>query len=294
MKEKNNICAVIVTYNRINLLKKSLESVDGQTASCDILVVNNNSSDGTKEYLEINKITHIDMKENIGGAGGFNRGIKTAVLKGYDYLWIMDDDCVPENDALEKLIKNAEDRKNDFGWLSSRCLWKDGTQCRMNLQRKTPYKDIKLDNKGMISAQMASFVSLFIKTSTILEYGLPISDFFVWGDDWEFTRRISLKNECFVSYNSIVTHLMERNNVVDISVDSKDRISRYFFSFRNDVFIYRREGVAGFAWLLAKNVWNTAKVIMRAKDNRNTRIRIIWRGFFEGLNFLPEIEYVEN
>ena len=233
MKETNNICAVIVTYNRIELLKKCLESIDLQTASCDVLVVNNNSSDGTRKYLEHNRIAHIDMKKNTGGAGGFNKGIKTAVQKGYEYLWIMDDDCIPGNDALEKLIENAKKRKNDFGWLSSRCLWKDGTQCRMNVQRETPYKDIKPNYNGLISAQMASFVSLFIKASTVLEYGLPISDFFVWGDDWEFTRRISLKKECFVSDNSVVTHMMERNNVVDISVDSKERINRYFYSFRN-------------------------------------------------------------
>lgn len=50
--ENMNICVVIVTYNRLNKLQKALQSYESQTCPphC-IIVVNNNSTDGTHDYL---------------------------------------------------------------------------------------------------------------------------------------------------------------------------------------------------------------------------------------------------
>ena len=44
------IAAVVVTYNRLPLLQKCIESLLGQTADCDNLVVDNASADGTADY----------------------------------------------------------------------------------------------------------------------------------------------------------------------------------------------------------------------------------------------------
>ena len=142
----NRVAAVVVTYNRLPLLQKCIESLRAQTAPCDILVVNNASTDGTGPWLAAQKTAGVllarDTGENLGGAGGFNYGMRWALEAGYDYLWLMDDDCLPQPDALEKLLEADTLLGGEYGWLSSRCLWTDGSVCNMNLQRKTPYRDI--------------------------------------------------------------------------------------------------------------------------------------------------------
>ena len=79
------ITAVVVTYNRLEKLKKVIESVRSQTASLlQILVVNNGSTDGSREWLESQNDIYLINQGNLGGAGGFNTDITRQVnIPGY-------------------------------------------------------------------------------------------------------------------------------------------------------------------------------------------------------------------
>ena len=105
------VAGVIVTYNRKKLLLESIEAMLHQTKSdcLDIIVVDNNSSDGTvvalDKYIRSNEIIYRNTGANLGGAGGFQYGIRYAVESGYDYIWLMDDDCIPSENALEELLR---------------------------------------------------------------------------------------------------------------------------------------------------------------------------------------------
>jgi GT2 family glycosyltransferase len=116
---KKTVCAVIVTYNRLEVFKKSLMGMVEQTYQPTVIVaVNNNSSDGTKEYLEGFEghpvVRPMHLKENIGYPGGIEQGMKYGrTLGDFDYYLIMDDDTYHENDTLGKLVENLE--KSDFG-----------------------------------------------------------------------------------------------------------------------------------------------------------------------------------
>lgn len=73
MKKKDKVIAVIVTYNRKELLKESIEALINQKyENCNILVIDNNSTDGTKDYIkkfiEEEKIMYENTGENLGGA----------------------------------------------------------------------------------------------------------------------------------------------------------------------------------------------------------------------------------
>ena len=287
----NRVAAVVVTYNRLPLLQKCIERLRAQTTPCGILVVNNASTDGPTPWLAAQTTAGVllarDTGENLGGAGGFNYGMRWAMEAGYDYLWLMDDDCLPEPEALERLLEADALLKGEYGWLSSRCLWTDGSVCNMNLQRKTPYRDIDGFTSPLTPCVMASFVSLFLRREIVTEFGLPIKEFFIWSDDWEYTRRISRKWPCYVAAESRVVHAMKSNTVVNIATDAPERLGRYRYFYRNDVYLYRREGLRGWLWLLAKDGWHSAQVIRRGKL---PRLRVIWRGFREGLRFNPGVE----
>ena len=294
----NQIVAVVVTYNRCELLIENIEKLLNQTVPLDILIVDNNSSDGTherlKEYIDQNKIKYFNTGANLGGAGGFQYGIKKAVLLGYEYLWIMDDDCMPEPEALQKLKETDVNLNGDYGFLSSKVLWKDGSICTMNVQRYTLTKSIKKFDEPVIPVVMASFVSLFIKSSTVIDVGLPIKEFFIWTDDWEYTRRISRKLPCYVVSESVVIHKSNSNIGANISNDSIDRLPRYKYLYRNDVYLYRREGFKGFCYEFMRLSLHFFRIIFKAKNNKRERLKMLFSGTKDGFNFHPQIEFIDE
>lgn len=294
-EKKSTIAAVVVTYNRLELLRQCVEALRTQTNSCDILIVDNASTDGTAQWLASQPDLHYrNTGSNLGGAGGFNYGMRWAVEAGYDYVWVMDDDTLPQPDALEKLLEADSVLEGNYGWLSSVALWTDGNRCRMNLQRKTPYREIEESDQTLVPSVMASFVSLFLKRSTVAAFGLPISEFVIWSDDWEYTRRISMKTKCYTIQDSQVIHAMKSNGVVNIAADTPDRLPRYRYFYRNDVYLYRREGLRGWVWVVAKDIWHFFQVVILSESQKRKRLNTILNGFWDGLSFQPDIETIHE
>ena len=293
----NQTVAVVVTYNRLEMLKDCLSALERQTAPCDVLVIDNASTDGTKAFLDAaEKVSHIRMKENTGGAGGFNAGLKEAVKRGYKYAWIMDDDTIPFPDTLEKLLEADRVLQGNYGWLCSVPLWKDGKECRMNRPKllKAFYLDIHLMRYGLVRGEQATFVSLFLKTGTVRECGLPIKEFFIWGDDIEYTRRMSVRKKlpCYVAGQSRITHAMKENVGSSIALDSQQRLERYNYAFRNENYLYRQEGIRGVIYYIGKCGLNILRILFQAKDSRLKRCGIILKQMVLGVFFNPKVEYV--
>ena len=294
--------AVVVTYNRKELLLQCIQCLLSQEgASCDVLIVDNASTDGTGEVIrsmEDPRIRYHSTGENLGGAGGFNAGMKVAFSQGYSHIWLMDDDTLPKPDALRELLAADRLAPSNYGYLSSVALWTDGTECKMNRQKllKAFYTDAPLLREGMVRAEQATFVSLMIRAQTIRQVGLPISQFFIWGDDIEYTRRIAVRAglPAYVVGRSQVIHAMKDNNGSAIATDMAERITRYRYAFRNENYTYRQEGFKGFAYYSAKCALNILRILRHAKGQRFRRCGIIISQYFGGLFFNPKIEFVKQ
>lgn len=211
---KNNICAVVVTYNRIKLLKECIDSLRKQTKNLDgIIVVNNNSNDGTKEWLALQNDISALHQENLGGAGGFFNGINSAYNKGYNWIWCMDDDCLPETDALEKLFC-TEYKTNVL--LNSVVVDKTnpknltfGLNDAVNKKFYKYYDEIK--NINLINTANL-FNGTLIHKNAIENVGLPNPKFFIYGDDYEYFLRIKKSNTAiFTVTASVVKHPLQRH-----------------------------------------------------------------------------------
>ncbi|MCI1749750.1 MAG: glycosyltransferase family 2 protein [Megasphaera cerevisiae] len=294
------IAAVVVTYNRKKLLLENIKCLLNQTKKelVDIIIIDNASSDGTQDalfkYIKNNTIIYHNTGNNIGGAGGFQYGIRFSAEHHYDYVWLMDDDCMPRMNTVEAFLDVDRKLKQKYGFLSSKVLWKDGSLCRMNVQRKTFMKKVENFIDEYVPIVMASFVSLFIPIKVVYAVGLPIKEFFIWTDDWEYTRRISLRYPCYLANQSIVDHKSASNIGASIADDHIDRLERYDFLYRNDVYLYRREGIKGFLYELFRLLWHTMRVIFKAKDHKCDRIYKIWMGTLVGIKFFPDIEYIKK
>lgn len=300
----NKVIAVVVTFNRLDKLKVCLSALKTHAPQADILVVDNASTDGTGEWLasqvsepQVNILTE---EKNIGGAGGFSDGMRWSVAHDYEFVWIMDDDCFVNEQTLPQLLHADEVLQGDYGWLSSLALWRDGKICKMNRQVLDYLEKQLFDDFGHLlqhsinKSHQATFVSLFVRTSTIREVGLPIKEFFIWGDDVEYTRRIAIRHgkSSYLVGASTVLHDMNSNTGSNIATDGHDRIDRYSYAYRNEGYLWRHEGAHGLCYFVAKCGYNIFKILAHAKDMRIKRCWVVIKNATQGLLFFhPQIEY---
>lgn len=287
--------AVIVTYNRKKLLLECIDSLEKQTEkkSLAILIIDNASTDGTEQELkpliDAKRILYKNTGKNLGGAGGFEYGLLEVINDDYDYVWIMDDDTIPTATALEEFYAFA-DENPQFGFLSSYVKWTDGNTCTMNIPRKNIFKKLDSFDSEIIPIQYATFVSLFISMKRVRELGVPIGEFFIWGDDWEYTRRISQKYKSYLIMKSVVVHKTIHNQGCNIVNDVKERIPRYVLYYRNNFYIARKDGLNGYLYYFLKVIKDLILVAIKSENNKRQRIHTIIKGFNDGIKFHPQIK----
>jgi GT2 family glycosyltransferase len=239
---------IVVTYNRLLLLKEVIDSLRSQTyKDYKIIVVNNGSTDGTKEWLESQDEIITITQENSGGAGGFFTGMKYAAEAGYEYCWIMDDDVICAPDALEELIK-AIQVKNGIGFVCSKVVSVDTYPMNVPAVDTRPTKNgyanwFDCVDDYMVKVRTATFVSVLLSTERIYELGLPYKDFFIWGDDTEYTSRITNKYDSYIACKSVVVHKRALQSALSFS-NEKDinRLNNYYYLYRNGAFTANKTG----------------------------------------------------
>ncbi|MBQ2004330.1 MAG: multidrug MFS transporter, partial [Peptococcaceae bacterium] len=107
---------------------------------------------------------------------------------------------------------------------------------------------------------------------------------------WEYTRRISRALPCYVVNSSRVVHAMQNNKGSNIARDELNRLDRYAYAYRNEMYFYKREGIKGLIWLLAKDLWHSVQIVMHKKGIAK-KLKIVWGSAWKGVSFQPEIEY---
>lgn len=292
------ISTVVVTYNKLSLLKECLNAILNQTCLPDtIIVVNNNSTDGTKEYLdelskENSKISPIHLSENIGGAGGFNSGIKQAMAVHSDYIWIMDDDTIPSSTALEELVTAKDDLKGEFSFLASNVRWIDGSPCLMNIPKVLQNWN-SIEN--YVELEFSSFVSMFVNAEIVKKVGYPITEFFIWGDDVEYAHRLGKIKPGYYVDKSVVLHKMNENKRTDILKDHESRLPRYYYAVRNGLYQARQNGKKDVVkYVIFSYLWLNLRIIFTKNDHKLKKLSILNKGFFSGLTFNPLIEQYKD
>lgn len=201
-----NICAVTVTFNRLDKLKKTLDAFSNLVSFPDaIIVVNNASTDDTADYLEQWKVKKepfskivVNLKENTGGSGGFNAGIKKALEIGCDWILIGDDDAYIDQNTVKHFEERPEVNDKEIGAIACQVDSPDGI---MFGHRRTINKGFisihEIDStkddyyKDSFYIDLFSFVGVFLKAEFVKLIGLPRKDFFIWYDDTEYSSRLS-------------------------------------------------------------------------------------------------------
>lgn len=189
------IIAVVVTFNRCELLKRNIACLRSNKPVTDIVVVNNGSTDGTFEWLSLQTDLTVVTQENVGGSGGFYTGIQTALQMGADWIWCMDDDVFPRPDCMEHLLPYTQDEK--VGMLAPRRLQegKIYTNDFQSLNWVNPFASLyggKL-SKQQVNAPVeicgTAFEGPFIRREVVEQIGLPNKELFIFCDDTDYCIR---------------------------------------------------------------------------------------------------------
>ena len=258
--EKIMVTAVVVTYNRKALLEKVIRSLLAQTVEIGrIIIVNNGSTDGTGEWLaaEYGNDPRFDVvtQENVGGSGGFYRGIQEASKEKCDWIWCMDDDVFPRENCLETLLNVAE-RHEKLGIVCPHRLMSGKTFVgeAKTLNLTNPFSDMhndmltaqEVENNETVSIVGMAFEGPLIRKEVVEKIGLPNKELFILYDDTDYSYRAVL-----AGYKVVVARdaLMDKHDFQSNSSYREDKMKNKWklaYHIRNTAYFGHRYG---------RNIW---------------------------------------
>ncbi|MCA1719897.1 MAG: glycosyltransferase [Actinobacteria bacterium] len=287
------VVAVVVTYDRLALLRLSLAAVLGQSRPVDaVVVVDNASTDGSADAVrrEFPGVDLLALSRNTGGAGGFAAGLQRALeAHGADHVWLLDDDTVPRADALGHLLTAWSSRPGDAPALvASRVVWSDGRDHPMNTPRPSPFATAAdrtaAAEIGCVPVRSASFVSVLVAADAVRAVGPPVADYFLWNDDFEFTTRLLRDRPGLLCPRSVVEHHTRLFGGTEV-----DPGERFYYEVRNKAWLFTRspglrpvERAVYAGSSLAR--WGRT---LSASQARGTLTRAARRGLADGLRAGP-------
>ena len=252
----NPVCIVIVTRNRLEMLKVCVTAARKNAQGADILVVDNASTDGSGEWLKGQSgIKILRMCENTGGSGGFAAGMDWAYAQGYEWMWIMDDDVMPLPQGLCRLLGSAratgakmiQPTKLDA---HGRVFEHDGMIDVHSFRRLQLTYARVFGDADAVTCTAANFEGLFVHRSVIDAVGGPPADFFLALDDayygWLASRHVKF---VYVRYPCIQKQFDKEHLVVGGRRFLSSTPFSRFFHVRNFVRIIRLEHLGIRAWL---------------------------------------------
>lgn len=190
----STVAAVVVTYNRKDLLAECLDALRSQSRPPDgIIIIDNASNDGTWEaldergYTSEDNVRYMRLADNSGGAGGFCAGIEEGCRLGYDWLWLMDDDAVPFADALEQLMAHAEDTATVYGSATVNGEDLAWPVCLIDESHRIVNQWASLPEHAVTNMQ--PFLGFLISRRLVAQIGLPDASYFIAADDVEYCIR---------------------------------------------------------------------------------------------------------
>ena len=212
-----SVCALVVTYNRRALLDECLRAIDAQTVRpAELILVDNASTDGTPEqlredgWLERPDVRFLRLEENLGSSGGFARGFEAARESGAEWLWTMDDDAEPAPDCLERLLESPPAREPGTACVCPKVVYADGSLndvMRADFRRRLrPLPESRYAAGGHPAIDVTSFVGALYRMPAVRAIGPPRAEFFVWGDDVEYSLRLRSQGSIRLVPEAVIVH----------------------------------------------------------------------------------------
>ena len=188
----DRVCAMVMTWNRRELVRRCLRSLQAQTRPVDaVLIVNNGSTDGTREMLrrEFPRYPVLDAPRNHGASWGYHQGIKWGYREGFDWVWVIDDEGYAAPDCLERLLAHRRPnavlvplKRDSNGFVYGIAAWR-----RRNVDVTA---EVVAQGRPVSGDFLFDFTAPLIPREIVARAGLPNKQFFIWFDDYEYALRV--------------------------------------------------------------------------------------------------------
>lgn len=300
--ESRTLAGVVVTFNRLQQLKTTVHR-SLQSGLDALIVVNNASSDGTREWLDAqvdSRLVVLHLPTNVGGAGGFNRGFDHVVQHTKaNWLVCYDDDAFPEVGSLD--LFRQLDLPRSVAGVAAAVYLPDGRISEMNRPSRDPFRsmwtffkvvfqrragfhiaDMEYGQTGLIPIDFSSFVGCFLRVDAIRQHlGLPRAELFIYADDIMYTHGIGLSGLQHLFAPEV--HFVHDCATLHEQLDVYKPIWKVYYTYRNRLELFRQ--VSG-SWLfypiaIFKLLSWMGKV--RHYEKRSTYLRLTLRAWVDGM-----------
>jgi len=306
-KEISKIACVVVAYNNVGNVGNLVEALLTQSRPIqEIVVVDNASSDDTTKIVKerFPQVTLLENASNSGVGGGYAQGMEYAYQRGYEWVWLLDGDSLPQPKALEELAKafaSLWPTHPKIGILASSpinpltglrwdgFLWRDRFK---RLIKEIPYCDDLCSVDCVISS------GSLINRRVIEEVGLTRVDFFMDFVDNEYNFRVRRKGyEIIYVPASVIYHDMGTTpsalsgigRVVTRFIKKRDPGAihspwRYYYMMRNELYTFWHEfrDYKALFYFVLFVVLRIAHMYLYKDDKKIQKIKYIILGIRDG------------
>lgn len=244
------------------------------------------------------EIHYVRMHKNTGGAGGFQEGVKRAYETGFDWIWLMDDDAEPTSKCLEILLKEIFGNKlmavcplivgiSPTGEEKIQFYHHKLIRKSLFLREKWLRSSDKVLNKGIVRLDANAFVGPLIHRNVISGIGFPDMDYFIVGDDTEYTYRISKKYSLYLIPEAVIKHkdenVLTKFGRIPLSIYWKQ-----YYRIRNIIFFESKHNSKYTALLMGSYiiVRKSLGIILHKEEKKVYRLKVVFRGVVDGFKGL--------
>jgi rhamnopyranosyl-N-acetylglucosaminyl-diphospho-decaprenol beta-1,3/1,4-galactofuranosyltransferase len=206
-ESSQTVAAIVLAFSRYETLQRLIAALRVQTHRLDeIIVIYQGNREDIASWLVAQSDVTVLRQENTGSAGGFSTGIKESIKRGHGWTWIFDDDAIPEPTALEELVCTPYFGRRETMFMGSRVVDPHGTTymspkaADANRWYATVLEDKCVEVVG------ACWLGLLVSSIAVQKCGLPIAEFFLWEEDWEFTERLARNGKAYCAIRSVIVH----------------------------------------------------------------------------------------
>ncbi len=297
------IIAHIHTFNDDDVIDESIDVLMNQSLPLDeIVLVDNASTDATLDRTFPDKVHVIRHKENLGTNGSIITGMKYAMERGHDLVWLFDADSAPEKGALEKLVgvygNFTQEERDKTSFLACRVVdHPTGEEHPAFIFTPKSGRPAQRDpNRSYFKCDVAIWSGCLYPLKTVQDVGLPSSHYVLdWGEiEYGFrTKNAGLQGyvvEDAVMYHNIggVPGLQENQIKVGPFAFTLYELPpiRCYYKIKNQLYFWLHEnpnrGIKKIVGVFYRSALFTLNFLVRPK-NHGPQIKACFRGFWYGL-----------
>jgi GT2 family glycosyltransferase len=295
------IHALVLTYNRRDLVQRCVRALAAQTHPfASINIIDNGSTDATGEALAALNLPNLHVvriDKNIGAARGFGYLLNHAfATRKFGWAYVMDDDVIAAPTAVAQLVAAYERNftaPEQVGFLVSQAI--DGRGQANNVPHldtssrragECPDWGTYLD-QGIALVRGCAMSGMLMPLTTHEAFGSLNADFIVWGEDLEYTMRITERRPGLLVGPSKVTHLREQSGDISIFLENdRTRVPNFYYLYRNMLYVRRKYmGTHAYTNGIARFLLESSKLVAHGDL---WKAQIALRGTLAGIVFNPK------